>query len=160
MDSRIRLYWSRIDKEIRRALLFSVSVTFGILVLAGIIRHAILGGVYQVAVVPVSTSAQIVQAIKAKRVTDGMLSIGEPGSENINPQITNIVYFSDQQWVVADLPANGKFKQSATVILRQHQGRYTIVVGPGSNFPRSALKKANVPPDAISYLEGRDRVSG
>lgn len=160
MDSRIRVYWSRIDKEVRRGILISASITTSILIVAGIIKNIILGGIHELAVAPSSPPAQIIQAVKSKILAEGTLSLNQPGNGNIDVQVENIAFFNDGQWAVADLPPKSETDQQTTIIVQQKDGRYVIAVGPGTNFPRSALEQAGAPDELVNYLQGRDRVSG
>lgn len=161
MDKRLRLYWSRLDKEVRRTILYGTLVVVTVISLTAVFRQLLIGGTNQLAVTPTSVPDQITQAIKGKRVVDGVVNTQVPVTSQTTAdyQVDAIRYFQGEEWVVADLHPKEDYNQKLLIVMQKNGTQYRIAMGPGTNFPRGALESIGAPSGLINYLDERGLVS-
>lgn len=165
MDNRLRIYWSRLDKEVRRTIIYTTIIIVSVIAFTTVFRRLVLGGPFQLAVTPTTTSDQITQAIKGRRMVDGVITTsttfqGSPPSQNTGDyKVDTIRYFQGADWVVADLHPKKAADQTLVIIMRRDGAQYSIAMGPGTNFPRGALESIQAPSGLINYLDERGFVS-
>jgi hypothetical protein len=68
----------------------------------------------------------------------------------------NVTYFDNKKWAIGVVsPINNGFNAGLEV-LKQQDGQYQVVLGPGSTFPDSQVKQ--LPSDVAAYLRARAAV--
>jgi hypothetical protein len=112
-----------------------------VIVVALIIRVALLGGAAVADPKPNDIDAGVSESVLSS------LS----GDMSGDFKLSNIHYFEDKSWVVAEIrPKDVSLAESDLVVLQRQDKAYQVVLGPGSIFPLSTLE--NIPVSVKDYL--------
>ncbi|HEX4662179.1 MAG TPA: hypothetical protein VH144_01035 [Candidatus Saccharimonadales bacterium] len=134
-----------------------IYITIMVVIVVGVtvtLRQLILGGKDVTTSDKNATDTQILQSI------NGGSTCGGPETLNISNVYTvdNKKYFDNNAWLVAHItPKDPGTAESAYVVMRGTNNIYSVVVGPGSDFPRDSL--VDVPTDVVNYLDSLGFVS-
>jgi hypothetical protein len=129
-----------------RSYLVKTSVLILLVIGALVGKNILLGGAKPIKLKPAPALAGIVSQSLA--ASSKQTSLPQPGKDF---RLENIRYFDNNTWVIAGLkPLRDQFN-SGVVVLKNIDGQYEVVLGPGSAFDSSYL--LSLPSDVGNYLK-------
>lgn len=129
-------------------------IVVGILVVAVVGGHygdsLILGRVPVIKLSPSPLTNTISQSLGAN-------ASGTVPAVNKNFSIHSITYFLNNTWAVVYVTPINNDANNAIVVVHKNNGRYTTVLGPGTEFPADSLPQ--LPTQVLFYLNSQGMVS-
>jgi hypothetical protein len=154
MDSGIRLYRGWVNAKMRRLAFIMISIILLGIGSGLVAKYFIVGGNYTTAIAPTSLREQIYQAVRSLQVYGGV-----EDSQEQDLTVTKIQQFKEGEWVAATVAAGKENPQDSSTILKKVDGRYQIVVAPGTNFGEVELKQFNIPDEVIRYVDNQGQLN-
>ena len=126
-----------------RQLARRVILVLVLFVVSVLVKHVVLNGLY---LTKLQSAPALAASIAPSIITSGSKNLPIAGKDF---KVLSTNYFDNKQWAVvtvATIPDNN----SATLVLENINGVYTVVLGPGTVFSTSVTQ--SMPSDVVAYL--------